>query len=231
MDSEKQKVSIVIPAKNEETMIGEIIDAVKPHGDEVLVVDGHSTDKTREFSEQHGARVVSDHGKGKGDGIRTAVEAVEGDVIVFIDADGSHDPKDIPALIQPILEGKADLCMGSRMTGGSDELHGSFKEVVRLFGSVIITLGINYRYGVRMTDYQNGFRAIRTSTAKAIGMKEDLTTIEQEMSMRCLRQKFIVTEVPTHEYKRKHGDSHISIGRVWFRYVYCWVKYLFFAGG
>ncbi|MFQ5963084.1 MAG: glycosyltransferase family 2 protein [Candidatus Scalinduaceae bacterium] len=221
-------ISIVIPTKNEEKTIGEVINTVKSYGDEILVVDGHSTDLTREIAEEQGAKVVLDNGKGKGDGIRVAIEKVSGSIIVFIDADGSHDPQDIPKLLAPILEGNADLVMGSRMTGGSDELHGSIGEVARLLGSVIITLGINYRYGVRLTDYQNGFRAIKTSVARAIGLKEDITTIEQEMAIKCLKKGFAVTEVPTHEYKRKYGDSRINLRKVWYRYIYSWQKYMFF---
>jgi dolichol-phosphate hexosyltransferase len=83
------------------------------------------------------------------------------EVAVFIDADGSHEPANIPKLVAPIAAGQADLVIGSRILGGSKELVGSMAEVMRLMGSLIITLSINYRYAVRLTDYQNGFRAIR----------------------------------------------------------------------
>lgn len=227
MKKKKLKISVVIPTKNEESMVGEIIDKCKPYADEVLVVDGHSKDKTREVAKKKGVRVVLDNGKGKGDGLRTAIKEVTGDIIVFIDADFSHDPNDIPALIKPIVEGKADHVTGSRMLGGSDELHGDFEKFFKMVGSDIITLGINYRFNIRLTDSQNGFRALLTKVARKLPLKENITTIEQEMIIKTLRKGYRMAEVPTHEYARRSGESVISLRKVWFRYVYSWLKYLF----
>lgn len=220
------KVSVVIPTKNEELTIKEIIEKCKPYADEILVVDGHSGDKTREIVEEMGVRVILDGGRGKGDGLRTAIKNVVGDIIVFIDADFSHDPNDIPRLIEPIIKGEAHHITGSRMLGGSDELHGDFEKFLKMVGSDIITLGINYRFGVRLTDSQNGFRAILTKVARELPLKENITTIEQEMIIKTLRKKYKIAEVPTHEYARKSGKSVINLKKVWFRYVYSWLKYL-----
>ncbi len=220
-------ISIVIPAKNEQQNIVAIIRAVRPYADEIVVIDGHSTDRTREVSEAEGAAVFLDIGKGKGSGIRRAIEVVTGDVIVFIDADGSHDAADIPALVGPIVEDRADLVVASRMTGGSDELHSTIGEAVRLFGSTLINLAINYRLNVRITDAQNGFRAIRKSTAEALHLEEDGTTIEQEMLIKTIRKGFRNAEVPGHEYRRVYGNSSINIRRTGPRYVYSCLKYLF----
>lgn len=221
------KISVVIPTKNEEPMLAEIIERCRPYADELLVVDGHSADGTRDVAQSLNVRVVLDHGKGKGDGLREAIKHVAGDVIVFIDADGSHDPSDIPRLLQPILDGQADHVTGSRPRGGSDELHGDLEKFCRMVGSDIITLGINYRFDVRLTDSQNGFRAIRTGVARQLDLKEDLTSIEQEMIIKTLRRGYRMAEVPAHEYARRHGASNIKLSKVWFRYVYSWLKYLF----
>jgi dolichol-phosphate mannosyltransferase len=152
--------------------------------------------------------------------VRLGLEAARNEVTVLIDADGSHDPADIPNLVDPILRGEADLVIGSRMRGGSDELFSSISEVVRLFGSIVISLTINYRFGVRLTDYQNGFRAIRTSVGRQVGLRADITTIEQEMAMLCLRSGYRVTEVPTHEYRRQGGESKIKVLRVAHAYIW-----------
>ena len=221
------KISIVIPTKNEENSIKKIIEECIPYGDEVLVVDGHSRDLTRDVAREAGARVVLDHQKGKGDGLRVGLKEVKGDIVVFIDADGSHDANDIPDIIRPIIEGKADLVIGSRMRGGSDELHGDMGKFIRIIGSDIITLTINYRFGVRLTDSQNGFRAIRKDVGLKIGLKEDIFTIEQEMIMKTLKHGYKIMEIPAHEYTRKYGDSNIVVWKVAHRYIWCLIKNLF----
>jgi dolichol-phosphate mannosyltransferase len=187
--------------------------------DDLLVVDGHSSDNTVTIAQKHGARVVEDNGRGKGDAVRVGLAYVEYPITVFIDADGSHEAKDIPTLVAPIAAGEADLVMASRMLGGSEELFGSLSEVIRLMGSLVISLSINYRYGVRLTDYQNGFRAIRTEVGRTIGLTSDITTIEQEMAMKCLMLGYRVIELPSHEYRRKGGDSKINVMRVGHRYI------------
>ena len=218
------RISAVIPAKDEAGAIAEVAAGCLPHADEVPVIDGHSADGTREIATQAGARVVLDNGKGKGAAIRQAAHEATGDIVVFVDADGSHNPADIPRLVAPILADEADHVSGSRLLGGSSELHGGFDECLRLMGSSFITACINWRYGVRLSESQNGFRAIRTEVLRDLDLREDITTIEQEMIMCTLRQGYRMAEVPTHEYPRRCGQSHIHVGRVAPRYVYCLLR-------
>ena len=225
----KSKVSVVVPTKNEELGIGAVLTACRPYCDELIIVDGHSTDRTQEIATSLGVRVILDNGKGKGDAIRVAIESTTSDIIVFIDADHSHCPEDIPRIVAPILDDKYDHVVGSRSRGGSDELHGDFGKFMRMIGSDIITLGINYRFNVRLTDSQNGFRALRTQVARDLHLQEDITTIEQEMTIKTLARGHRMGEVPTHEYARRFGESKIKLSRVAFRYVYSWLKYLIFA--
>jgi dolichol-phosphate mannosyltransferase len=220
------RVTVVIPTKDEEGLVGEIVDAVKPYADEVLVVDGHSRDRTREIAAEHGARVVLDRGKGKGDALRLALDEATGDIVVFIDADGSHEPRDIPAMVAPIIAGQSDLVVGSRGKGGSDELHGTLEQLIRYIGSQIIMLGINYRWNVRLTDSQNGFRAIRRDVGRRLGMTSNLTTIEQEMMMKALKKGYRVSEIPSHEYERKWGTSKVVVWKLWFAYVWSFLRNL-----
>ena len=183
------------------------------HVDDVLVSDGASSDGTAERAATAGARVITDTGEGKGRAISNAIQHLESEVCVFMDADCSHDPDDIPKLASPILEGRADHVSGSRLLGGSSELHGGFDEWARLAGSSFITACINWRYGVRLSDSQNGFRAIRTDLLKSLKLRSRHTTIEQEMIVATLRAGKTLAEVPTHEYARKAGSSHISVWR------------------
>ena len=217
----------MIPTRDEEGLIGTIIDDVRPYADEVLVIDGHSRDRTRDIASAKGARVVLDRGKGKGDAVRLAFDEAAGDIVVFIDADGSHEPKDIPTLVAPIRAGHYDMVIGSRGKGGSDELHGTLGQLIRYVGSQLIMLGINYRWNVRLTDSQNGFRALRRDVGKRLGLTSNLTTIEQEMLMKALKQGFRVTEIPSHEYERKWGTSKVVVWKLWFAYVWSFLRNIF----
>jgi glycosyltransferase involved in cell wall biosynthesis len=217
-------VTVVIPTKNEEGLIGEIVDSVRPYADEILVIDGHSTDRTREIAVERGARVELDGGKGKGEALRRSLDVCTGDIVVFIDADGSHDPKDITSLVGPIKAGTADMVIGSRGKGGSDELHGTLEQFIRYVGSQLIMLAINYRWNVRLTDSQNGFRAIRRDVGRKLGLKSNLTTIEQEMLMRALKLGYRVDEAPTHEYERKWGTSKVVVWKLWAAYLWSFFR-------
>jgi dolichol-phosphate mannosyltransferase len=219
-------VTVVIPTRNEEGLIGEVVDAVRQYGD-VLVIDGHSTDATREVAGAHGARVVLDGGRGKGQAIRQSLTETTSDIVVFIDADGSHETRDIPALVAPIAAGEADLVIASRGKGGSDELHGTVGQFIRYTGSQLIMLAINYRWNVRLSDSQNGFRAIRRDVAVALGMRSDLTTIEQEMLMLALKRGYRVTEIASHEYERRWGVSKVSVSKLWWAYLWSFWRNIF----
>ncbi|MFP4087767.1 MAG: glycosyltransferase family 2 protein [Desulfobacteraceae bacterium] len=220
-------LTVIIPTLNEAETLGEIIRACRMSSDDILVVDGHSTDQTAAIARANDARVIFDHRKGKGEAIRTAIPHIRRDITVFVDADGSHDPFDIPRLIAPIVDGDADHVSGSRLLGGSSELHGGFDECFRLMGSSFITACINHHFGVRLSESQNGFRAIRTEVLRALDLRENITTIEQEMIIKTLKKGYRMAEVPTHEKIRKAGYSKISVRRVAFRYVWSLVKYLY----
>ncbi len=149
------------------------------------------------------------------------------DIIVYMDADGSHDPDDIPKLVGPIQEDKADMVVGSRPRGGSDEMTGDLPKLIRTIGSHIITLAINYRFNIRLTESQNGFRAIKRDVLNQLGLTENIFTIEQEMILKALKKKFRTDEVPSHEYERRYGSSQINVWKVWHRYVWCVIKNIF----
>lgn len=190
-----------------------MVRSVKPYADEVLVIDGHSTDGTGELANQAGARVIQDNGSGKGAAIRLGIAEAQGEVIVFMDADGSHDPISIPPLVEPIVRGEADLVIASRHLGGSDEWRGDLDTYVRSVGCGIITIAMNYRWNVRVTDVLNGFRAIRRSVALALDLKANDFDIEQHMVARCIKKGYRIREVPSHECVRKWGRSKLPTYR------------------
>lgn len=216
----KDSVTVIIVAKDEEGGIAGIVEQVKPYADEVLVVDGHSKDKTRELAEQSGARVILDNGRGKGAAYKIGAETAVGNILVFIDADGSHEPDDIPKLVQPITHRQADMVVASRMLGGSDEFHGNILNYIRMVGGGLITLIINLRYRTQLTDVLNGFRAIKKDVFLSLTLRANDFDIEHEMVIRCLRMGLKVTEVASHEYERKWGSSKLPTFRK--THVFLW---------
>jgi glycosyltransferase involved in cell wall biosynthesis len=221
------EVSLIICAKAEEKTLGAIIEQARGYVSEVIVVlarvDG---DDSYNIATDLGARCIDDLGKGKGLAIQAGIVACQYPYIVFMDADGSHDAHDITKLLVPLKEGRADLVIGSRIQGGSDELGGGLENSLRLIGSSIITLGINLRFKTHLTDSQNGFRAVLKDKIDTIDLKENSTTIEQEILIKMLKRNYRVSEVATHEYQRRFGNSHISLKRAWPRYLYSWLKLL-----
>lgn len=216
-----RRLSVVIAARNEDQTIEDAVRGARGHAAEVIVVDGRSTDETRARAEQAGARVVEDGGRGKGEAVRRGLDAALGEVVVLMDADGSHDPADIPRLAEPVLAGRADLVVGSRFAGGSEELSVNLEQLVRTIGNISMNVAINRRFGVYLTDTLNGFRAIRRAFVPALGLRENRHTIEQEMVIRALHRGLRVMNVPTHEFPRRFGRSHIRIRREWPIFVWC----------
>jgi len=209
------KTTLIIPTKNEELNIREVLESAIPLVSETIVVDGHSTDRTINIAKDAGARIIMDSGRGKGDGLRIAIGEASHDIIIFMDADGSHDPQDIPRLISYLQEQNLDLVIGSRIKGGSDEWSGSFGRFIRMMGSHAVLIAINYRWGIRLTDCQNGFRAIRTSVVRSIDLRENGFAIEQEMVMKTALNGYRIGEIGCHEYERRNGRSKLNLLSVW----------------
>ena len=207
------KISLLIPTKNEVEGIGWILDHARPFVDEILVIDGHSMDGTAEICRAQNVQVILDNGKGKGAAIREGLRHVTGDIVVMMDADGSHDPADIPRLIEPIIHGEQDLVLGSRILGGSDELRGDIIQFLRNLGGGIITMAINYRWHTRLTDILNGFRAIRRASVSRLNLRANDFDIEQHMVVECLKKGVRVKDIPCHESVRKWGVSKLPTFR------------------
>ena len=214
------EVTVIIPARNEELTVGLIVRECLNFVGHVIVVEGGSTDRTAEIAKAAGATIVRDPGLGKGAALRLGVDHVTTPICVFVDADGSHDPIDIAMLVAPIKSGVAPHVTGSRLLGGSDELHGGGDEFLRLAGSAFITFMFNWRFGSSLSDSQNGFRAIRTDLFRSLNLKSRHTTIEMEMIAATLAAGLRIAEVPTHERRRAAGYSKISLAnpKIWLAY-------------
>ena len=225
----RQDLTVVIPAYNEEKGIKRTIDEVRPYTNNIIVsVAKKSTDRTAEIARQLGTKVIFDNGLGKGDGIRASIEHLKDEgIVVFIDSDGSHIASDIPAIIQPIIENKADLVIASRFIGGSEELHGDFEKFMRMFFSMCIAQIMNWRFKSKMQDTQNGYRAFRISALKDLKLTSKHTEVETEMCMKCLKKGYRILEVPSRELARGAGTSNISLSKHGWRYAWTVFKHLF----
>ena len=153
--------TVIIPAYNEEKSIGEVIKQTQKFADEVIVVDDCSTDNTKELCERLGAKVVTnEHRKGYIGAIKTGFERANHEIIVTLDADGEHDPGDIPRLVEPILMRKADLVLGKR------------EEIPRISERFINSL-TNFK--VKVVDSGTGFRALKRELASKLNLKGKCT--------------------------------------------------------
>ena len=221
---DESRVCVVISARNEERTIRNAVRQAGQYAREVIVMDGRSSDATAQLAREAGASVYTDSAFGKGSAIRDSLTHSNAEVLVFMDADGSHDAADIPRLARVILSGRAELCVGSRFSGGSDELSISMGQLIRTIGNIAMNIAINRRWHVQLSDTLNGFRAVRRKIALDIGLTENRHTIEQEMVMKCLRHGYRVANIATHEYPRQFGESHIRIWREWPMFMWCVVK-------
>jgi dolichol-phosphate mannosyltransferase len=220
----KPKISLILCARNEAPGIESVIQSVRPFSDEIVVVDGHSTDGTAEIAGKAGAVVCLDNGKGKGDAYQVGIQKASGDILVFMDADGSHDPADIPVLVEPIIKNRADLVIASRHRGGSDEWRGDFLTFFRHIGSGFLSAVINSRWGGDLTDILNGFRAVKRDIALKVPLRSVDFDVEQHMIVQFLKHGYRVTEVRSHEYCRKWGVSKLPTFRK--AYLFFWRLFL-----
>ena len=223
----EKNLTIIIPAYHEAKQIRNIILRSKKFSKNIIVaLAKRSKDNTEKIALLTGARVIKDSGGGKGDGMRTAAGSVKDGIIVFIDADGSHIPEDIPKIVKPILEDRADMVIASRFLGGSEELHGDFNKFLRMFFSMCIAQIINWRFKTAIMDTQNGFRAIKTETLKKLNLISKHTEIETEMVMKCFKKNKRILEVPSRELKRKYGVSNLSLKKHGWNHFYTVIRNL-----
>ena len=206
-------VSVIIPARDEEYSIGNLIRRVKEslsgYSHEIIVVDDGSRDETREIALSNAVMVIS-HEKnlGKGAAMKTGVENARGDILVFIDSDGAHDPRDIPSIITPIIQGKGDFVIGSRALPESQvrvspparRLSNDLASfVVSFIVSFLLPLATMFTCPlkwIRITDCTSGFRAIKKEGWQKLALVSRGFQIETEMIYEAAKNKLTITEVP-----------------------------------
>lgn len=197
---------IIIPALNEEAAIGGVVKSVRNRVDEVIVVDNGSTDRTADRASDAGAEVIHVAEPGYGRACLAGVQASrDAELIIFMDGDGADDPNDLSALIDPILSGRVDFVIGSRLLGKTER--GALTTTQR-FGNRLATGLMRLIWGGQFTDL-GPFRAITRSAYDALNMQAETYGWTVEMQVRALKQNLLYTEVPV-AYRRRIGVSKIS---------------------
>jgi glycosyltransferase involved in cell wall biosynthesis len=200
-------VSVVIPALNEERNLEALLPRLPGGVDELIVVDGRSTDRTVAVTRRMrpDAVIVKQPGAGKGDALAAGFAAARGSVVVMMDADGSNDPAEIPAFIAALAQG-ADYAKGSRFAagGGSSDI-----TPVRALGNRFLRAVVNLLYGTRYTDLCYGFNAFRADCLSALDIDCEGFEVEALISCQMARARVRVREVPSFERGRLHGESNL----------------------
>ena len=183
----------IIPAYNEEVEISAIIKRSLKFVDKVVVVDDGSTDRTSQIAKDAGARVIKHYNNlGKGVSLKDAFAEVRGfDIVVTIDGDGQHNPDEMPKLMRPIREGRADLVNGSRYLNGSDDT-----PTYRRAGQKVLDIATNITSGTHVTDSQSGFRAFAGKAIPYFRFRDTGFGIESEMLADAAENNLRILEVP-----------------------------------
>jgi len=203
----RHKILAVIPCLNEGQFISDIVTRALKYADRVIVIDDGSTDNTAEAAEKAGAKVIK-HGvrRGAGAATRSAFEAAkeyEADILVTLDGDGQHNPDEITQVLAPILNGEADLVIGSRFLQ---------RDLIkapryRKFGIDVITWLYNFGSKVKVSDSQSCFRAHSRRLIEAVEITEDGFGFSVQVLIQARRKNFVIREVPVSCIYHLHGSS------------------------
>ncbi len=204
------KISIVIPVYNEQATLREIVRKVEatPLDKEIILIDDGSTDDSRkilkEFENREGF-VVRYHEKnrGKGAALRTGFSQVSGDVVIVQDADLEYDPRDYTALLEPVLDGRADVVFGSRFLGGPHRVLFYWHYV----GNKVLTTLSNMLTNLNLTDMETGYKVFTRRVIDSISLKCDRFGFEPEITSKISKKKFRVYEVPISYSGRDYSEG------------------------
>lgn len=225
---EGRRVSVVIPVYNELATIGRVLARVAalPFDKEIVVVDDCSRDGTREILQRlegvPGIRLVmKPRNEGKGAALRTGFGEASGEFIVVQDADLEYDPRDIPAVLVPLVEDSADVVFGSRFIGTVRH----DKSWVHRFGNWVLTETSNLLNGVRLTDMETCYKAFRGSALRDLEIAQDRFGVEPELTAKLARRGYRIAEVPVSYQARSYAEGKKIGVRDLFKAFYCIVRY------
>ena len=204
------KLSVVIPVYNEKKTLNELILRVEAVSidKEVIIIDDASTDGTRDllkkYEKKEGFEVIyRPKNKGKGAALRAGFEIVKGEVIIIQDADLEYNPKDFSALLEPILDKRADVVYGSRFLGGSHRVLFFWHYIANKFLTTLSNMFTN----INLTDMETGYKAFRREVIESISLKSNRFGFEPEFTMKVAQRKFVIYEVPISYDGRDYSEG------------------------
>ena len=187
-------LTVIIPAYNEEKHIGEVVQGVKKYTENIIVIDDGSEDRTSEIAQKRGAKVYRHFiNRGLGGALGTGIKAAllaGADVMITLDADGQHDPEEIPHLLKPIIEGKADVVIGSRF------LKTQKMPLFRRMGNYFFNFITLFLFGVKTTDSQSGLRVFNKKAAENLEIYTNGMEVSSEILKEIQTHQLKLTEVP-----------------------------------
>ena len=216
------RVSVVVPARNEAKNFRHVLPHIPSFVTEVILVDGHSNDDTIAMAQQliPTIRIIQQRGKGKGDALQLGFAACSGDIIITLDADGSMDPSEILTFVEALLAGN-DFAKGSRFVqnAGSRDL-----TWVRHLGCIGLDALVCFLFKTKFSDISYGYYAFWKYCLDSVEIDCDGFEVEALIKIRMHKANLKIIEVPSIEYPRIYGESHLNIFRDGWRFFKTIVK-------
>ncbi len=200
------KIAVLIPCYNEELTIEKVIKDFRkelPDAD-IYVYDNNSKDRTAEIAKENGAIVVHEYKQGKGNVVRSMFRDIEADIYVMADGDDTYPAEEVHKLIEPIVNGEADMAIGDRLTNGTYQKEN--KRHFHEFGNNLVKKAINVAFKTDLKDIMTGYRAFNKLFVKTMPVLSPKFEIETEMSLHALDKKFIIKEIPIVYRDRPQGS-------------------------
>ncbi len=220
-------LSILMPVYNENKTLLEILKRVQasPYDKEIIIVDDGSKDGTREIlakiQDKNVKVILHEKNAGKGAAVRTAIGHATGDILLIQDADLEYSPKDYPGLLEPILDGRADVVYGSRFLGGTHRVLLFW----HYFGNLFFTLITNILYNINLTDMGTCYKAFRAEVLKSMTIKSDRFGFEPEVTAKICKKKVRIYETPISYDGRTYSEGKKITWRDGFRYLGALIRF------